>query len=165
MLIFKKIVHIILLLVVVLNCHKYSPTEPKVELTVFPEVRMSDFNYDDTGIELTFWNDSTWRSFTHAYNGKFSSELVELIVDNMRKQAEALFLDPDVLDSCIYGNPEMQGNASVFLPCVAERAKYQGQDVWVIIFAWGFDVDDLGHIWIHVMDLYAYKSLHYLKCR
>jgi hypothetical protein len=83
----------------------------------------------------------------------------------MRKQAKELGEDSDLLEDCIeacgeFDEPEYHAS----LPCLAEKAKFNNTDVWIIVYIWGFESNDLGHIRFYVIDISNLEILQFETC-
>ena len=85
------------------------------------------------------------------------------IIRSMKKQAKELGEDPELLEDCIKATGQIQPGL-VRLPCVAEKAKYNGTDVWIIVFTWGFNARDLGHDRDYVIDIESKEILRFQTC-
>jgi hypothetical protein len=134
-------------------------------LEVLPEVRTSNYNYNETTMGNYFWDLPVWENFTDTYAGKYSDSLKDAVIDNMKSQAENLNLDQKLLEDCINGCGEFdEPEYHVALPCLAELAKFQDNDVWIIVFAWGMDTHDLGHIRYYAVDINTLETLHFETC-
>jgi hypothetical protein len=134
-------------------------------ITVKPEVRVSDNEYYENTTGETFWEPPIWERFENEYAGRFSVRLQQECVSSMKDQAKDLGQDPTVLERCIdacgeFDEPEYH----VSLPCLAERARFNGTEVWIIVYIWGMDTNDLGHIRYFVVDIETREILQFETC-
>jgi hypothetical protein len=130
-------------------------------LEVLPEVRISDNNYNESDMGNYFWEPPIWDKFCEAYANKYSEKLQATVILDMKRQAKELGEDPEILGECINASKE----SGVRLPCLAEKAQFDNNDVWIIVYAWGFDKEDLGHIRFFAIDMNTYEELHFQTCK
>ncbi|MCU0798620.1 MAG: hypothetical protein MUC62_02980 [Candidatus Thermoplasmatota archaeon] len=123
-----------------------------------PEVRYSERNYDNQSIQ-EFWCPPIWKNFSMNYMGYFSTDLKEKIITDMKKQVTKLGLDENEFFQC-FNATDNRADENISFPCLAERAKYYGFDVWIFIFVWGTESSDLAHDFYCVINC---RDLHILK--
>ncbi|MCJ7813182.1 hypothetical protein MUP95_07705 [bacterium] len=154
-----------------LTCdHLLSPFVTEDDFDVFengrPEVRISENNYDDISI-MIFWEPSingiAWRDFSHIFNTMYTKTLRDKFILEMKKQVAALGEDDAIFEACLF-TPNLINNDRVVLPCLAEKARFDNHEVWIIVFMWGFDALDLGHIKIYAVDIATFEILFYATC-
>ena len=134
-------------------------------MTLKPEVRVTDRNYQPNETSELFNEPPIWKKFEDEYNGKFSVRLQDGIVASMLEQAKELGEDPGLLEDCLEVCDEFdEPQYHPALPCLAEKARFNNTDVWIIVFIWGMDVDDLGHIRFYVIDISSLEILEYQTC-
>jgi len=128
-------------------------------------VRTSENNYNETSIN-DFFSTSIWESFKENYTTvNYSDNLVNAIICDMRNQAEDLGLDAEKLEDCIYATGVYDYDIPM-LPCLAEKAKFNNTDVWIIVFnrANSWEENNLGHIDIFVIDINTLETLYWIGC-
>lgn len=141
-----------------------------ISLKVRPEVRTSENNYNETSIN-DFFSTPIWKSFKENYTtANYSDNLVDVVIDDMKNQAEDFGLDAEKLEDCIYATGAydyLPGEYSLpMLPCLAEKAKFNNTDVWIIVFnrANGWEEENLSHIDIFVIDINTLETLYHTGC-
>jgi hypothetical protein len=138
---------------------KSKGKKEEVTLDLLPEVRTSDNNYNESN-PGNFWSPQIWTDFCDTYKDKYSGNLRSAVIADMERQAEELGEDPEILKDCIAA----AGEEGIKLPCLAEKAKFNNSDVWIIVSAWGVDKGDLGHICFHIVDTSTFSVLHVESC-
>jgi hypothetical protein len=131
------------------------------EVSMRPIVRVTDKDYDDDMNGFTYYE--FLEKFADEYQGTYSGGLKDNLIEDMMEQAEALGEDPEELEECIEATGETKGSV-VSLPCLAEKAKFDGDPVWIIVFTWGMDADDLGHERYYVIDVDTLETLKFETC-
>ena len=155
---------------VLLSCEKHANPvgmDPNTGLAVPPVVQMTNSDYDGDGMFRAFWDTDAWKAFSKAYNGKYSDGLRDSVIAEMRHLAQKLWLDPDRLESCIRATGEIRQDGLAVLPCLAERARFLGKDVWIVVFVWGMRSlpTDMVHVRYYAVDLHAREVLHFKTCK
>jgi len=155
---------------ILVGCHPVSSPDEPAEMLVAPVVRVSANTYDEEDIFLNFVQTPIQREFYEAYRnctGVYTDHLADCTIEDMQIQAAALGQDPVALTRCIYaaGWTKRDDQLFIALPCLAEKAQFDTHEVWIIIFVWGYDLQELGHYATFVMDAASYERLYYTKCR
>lgn len=155
---------------VLMMCNPVSSPEVPAEMLATPIVRVSDNIYDEEDIILNFVQTPIQQEFYDAYRnctGICTDHLADRTIEEMQIQAAALGQDPVALTKCIYATSWVKRDHQPYitLPCLAEKAQFGTDEVWIIIFAWGYDLQELGHYATFVMDSASYERLYYTKCR
>jgi hypothetical protein len=147
------------------NGNENKTNNQTVQVTVLPVVRITNNNNSERNLSILDYN-SIRDNFTKAYNGNYSDELREKIEDIMRNKTIELGEDPEILFNCINatGTYKKSVFSRLYLPFLAEKAKFDDKDVWILAFIWGFQKDDLIHHRFYVIDYKTYEELFYFSC-
>jgi len=150
-------------LCVISGC-KDASTGPQTSLTTLPVVTKTSSDYTPESFERSFPQTEILTAMTKAYAHKCSDEVREALIDYMKKEAADLGEDVSGFDALLTlsGCRDSEG---LVLPTYAERARFNGQEVWIIQVAWGYDAADFGHFKCRAFGLTLHDQLAYVGCR
>ncbi len=131
------------LLCVISGC-KDASTGPQTSLTELPVVTKTSSDYTLESFERSFPHSEILTAMSKAYAHKCSDEVREALIDYMKKEAADLGEDASMFDALLTLSGCRDGEGLV-LPTYAERARFNGQEAWIIQVAWGYDAADFGH--------------------
>lgn len=158
-----KVVLPFMLLIFILGCSDNS-TEPIDEHIVNPIVVKTSINYDEQLFNSSFPQNDILNKISEAYKNHYSEKIKINLIDNVVIIVESLgeneetFLDCFELTGCFDAN-------SISLPTYVEKAKFNGEDAWIIQLSWGVESSDLGHYKCFAIGINSKDTLCYAQCK
>lgn len=132
-------------------------------LTQLPVVQKTANNYTAESFETTFGHTEIHKRFTEVYKNTYTASLKESMVGYVMIDVKLMGEDPDEFVKCYESVGEFKEGTC--LPCLVESAKYEGKDAYIIVFNWGLQKEDLGHIAYYAIEKSTNKVLNWTSCR
>jgi hypothetical protein len=149
------------------SCKNESIVEPGEigvdVLTELPVVKITANNYDELSFQASFGSLEIHNRFTKAYRNTYTSSLKESIIGYILIDIKKNGGNAEEFTKCFNAVGEFKDNTC--LPCLAESAKYQGKEVWIMVFNWGVEASDLGHIAYCAVEKSSQTILYWKNCR
>ena len=158
-----SVVSTLLLFTIIYGCNDNS-TNPEVNITVKPTVKITSTNYDEELFNSSFPQNDILNEISDAYKSSYSNDTKAKIIDYVTERVELLgenkytFLECFELTGCNNEN-------SISLPTYIEKAIFNGEDSWIIQLAWGFEPSDLGHYKCFAIGIESKDTLYFTRCR
>jgi len=155
----------ILFLFFTLGC-KDEVTEPGNgnELIVKPAVTKTLVNYGQETFRAAYPDTASLHKIGEAYKSNYSQEAKNQFIDYVHVQVGSLGENKEMFIKCM----DLTGckeTASISLPTNVERAKYNGEDVWIIQLVWGMEPMDLGHYKCFAIGISKLDTLDFIRCK
>ncbi|MGE5497134.1 MAG: hypothetical protein ACM3Q2_03650 [Syntrophothermus sp.] len=146
------------------GCSEKS-TETDDIIPVKPVVKVSNTNYSKDNFNTFFPDNASLKDIGAAYSGnKYSEEVKKALNDYMRRQVNVLGENSKTFEKII----SLSGcslTGEYILPTYAEKAKYKGQDAWIIQITYGLGAPDFGHFRCIVFGAEKLDTLNYISCK
>jgi hypothetical protein len=136
----------------------------EVEITVKPVVIKTSTDYNSKLFRTSFPKMELLHEIGEAYQKSYSDNLKKQLISYMIEKADTLGESGEILNECI----EVTGckiESPVSLPTYAERAKYNGEDAWMIQLVWGASPFDLGHYKCFAISMVSKDTLYFKRCK
>lgn len=181
---------VIVVALIAAGCTTNEPdSKEESGMTLEPEVKVTNKLYYQSNYSKLYGDPDIWEKFNEEYGGKYSRDLREEIIENMKFQAEELGEKPGELEKCLVATGQFDELDENRLPCYAEKARYEyyvdykGKDsfyirdmneselgptttepCWIIVVNWGFEGEALGHIKTYIISAEDFSELYFLTC-
>jgi hypothetical protein len=152
-----------LLLIIFIGCSANS-TEPEDELTVKPIVVKISKNYDEQLFNSSFPQNDILKNMSEAYKNNYSENIKMKLVDYVALKVKSFGENEEVFLECFKLSGCKNVN-SISLPTYVEKAKYNGEDSWIIQLSWGVESSDLGHYKCFAIGINSKDTLYYARCK
>jgi hypothetical protein len=163
----KRIISLIGLSLIILftssGCNDKS-IDIKSNLTETPPVKKTAINYNKESFGNSFPDSEILHKIADAYKNNYSQEIKTELIEYMKAQVILLGENQETFNRCI-DLTDCENINSISLPTNAEKAKYDGEDVWIIQLVWGMEPSDLGHYKCFAISAVNYDTLDYKRCR
>jgi len=160
---YLKTIGLFLLLIYFAGCSE-KLEGPETGITAIPVVKITSTNYTAATFAATFPDTTTLNSITQAYTNNYSEAIRLQLIGLMKSKVAKLGEDVNLFDSVIANTGCNQSDKFV-LPTYAERAKYEGNDVWILQLTYGINAPNFGHYKCFALDIEHLDTLVYLACR
>jgi len=146
----------------IISCNDNS-TEPKDEITIKPIVIKSSINYNKDSFRTSFPDLDLNKNIADAYKDKYSQEIKAQMIDYMKNQVKMLGENEDTFIKCmdLTGCKDIN---SISLPTYAEKAKYDGEDAWIIQLIWASRPENIGHYKCFAIGINQIDTLDFIRC-
>ncbi len=134
------------------------------EITAKPTVIITSTDYNSELFRISFPKMELLQEIGAAYQKNYSNALKNQLIKYMTDKVDTLGQSVEIFNACM----EVTGckiSNSVSLPTYAERAKYDGEDAWIIQLVWGVSPFDLGHYKCFAISMNSKDTLYFKRCR
>lgn len=162
---FKKVITLNLLFLLslgIIGCDD-SSTDPIDNLSEKPVVKKTNTNYDRDSFRETFPDTAVLNRISGAYSDIYSGEIKTDLINYMKLEAKQLGEEQSVFTECM-GLTGCSDTSLVSLPTYAEKAEYDGKEVWIIQLVWGNEPRDLNHYKCFAFGVDEMDTLDYYRC-
>jgi hypothetical protein len=163
----KRIISLVVLSLIILftfhGCDDKS-IDTKSSLTATPLVRKTAINYNKESFGNSFPDGELLRKIADAYKNNYSQEIKIGLIEHIKAQVILLGENQETFNRCM-NLTDCENINSISLPTNAEKAKYNGEDVWIIQLVWGMEPSDLGHYKCFAISVINYDTLDYKRCK
>jgi hypothetical protein len=138
--------------------------KPYANITVKPIVEKTSTDYTQELFRLSFPKMELLKEVGEAYKNNYSEAIKNELINYMKKQVDSLGESGEIFSDCM----EVTGCKDIYsisLPCYAEKAKYEGNDVWIIQLVWGMMPLDLGHYKCFAISTNNKDTLDFKRCK
>lgn len=143
---------------------KDNSTEPSRLATAEPVVKKTSVNYSPETLRNSFPDTVSLENISKAYTKDYSEELKTELFGNMQNEVAKLGEDSTIFDNILLRIGCKTAN-SYLLPTYAEKAKYEGQDVWIIQLTYGLDGPVFEHYKCFVVGIKDLNVLDSICCK
>jgi len=156
-------------------CDVIKQLETLTDLLNYPVVRATKKDYNRTTLIDNFWNCSEWKNLSNKTvswaldNLNFFIEVITLKSENLGLNSSEI---NQILNKLVYN--EVYKDFGFFvnysltlLPCLVEKAKFNGTDAWIIVFNWEMSNEteaSMKHIQIYVAEYGTQRILYFNTC-
>jgi len=157
------IVSTFLLLAIIYGCNDNS-TNPEDNISVKPTVQITSTNYDEQLFNSSFPKNDILNEISDAYKSSYSNDIKVKFIDYVTNRVESLGENKKIFLECF----ELSGcenENSISLPTYIEKAKFKGEDSWIIQLTWGFKSSDLGHYKCFAIGIESKDTLYFTRCK
>lgn len=141
-----------------------EPGEVNVDvMTALPAVTISGTDYTKASLQAGFANSEIHDRFNKAYSSIYTSSLQESMIELISIKVKDLGGDGDNFKACLNSINNIKDKN--YLPCVIESAKFEGKDVWILEFNWGYRSGGLGHIAYCVVEKSSQNVVYWESCK
>jgi len=152
----------IFLFIILFGCKNDKITDPQNNAEVV--VKISGIDYNQKSFRTLFPDSSSLKNISTAYSSNYSEERRAKLIDNMKNKVSKLGEDVKVIES-ILSKTGCTVSGAYILPTYAEKAKYEGKDVWMVQFTYGLGNSGFGHYKCFAFSIPNLDTLNYLGCR
>ncbi len=134
------------------------------EITAKPIVKKTSTDYTHKLFGASFPQKESLKEIGEAYKNNYSVALKNQLINYMKEQADSLGENGEIFNECM----EMTGCKDIYfisLPSYAEKARYEGNDVWIIQLVWGLRPSDLSHYMCFAISTNNKDTLDFKRCR
>lgn len=148
---------------IILGCNEKS-TEPKDVITAKPVVKKSSVNFTAQSFNTLFPDSITLKNISTAYSNNYSEALWENLLEYMKGEVTKLGEDVTVFDN-VLSQTRCKLSGEYLLPTYAERAKYEGKEVWLLQITYGLGEPNFAHYKCFAISVVNLDTLAYVGCR
>ena len=155
--------YIILFILSIQSC-KDKSTDPYEDILVKPIVEKTSTDYTPELFRSSFPKMELLHEIGEAYKNSYSEAVKNQLINYMKSQANKLGENSEIFNECMEVTGCNNSN-SISLPSYAEKAKYEGKDVWIIQLVWGMMPSDLGHYKCFAISTDDKDTLDFKRCK
>lgn len=152
----------ILLLIILIGCKDDKITDPQNNAEVV--VKKSNIDYNQNSFKILFPDSSSLKNISTAYSSNYSEERKAKLIENMKAKVSKLGEDVIIIES-ILSKAGCNIPGEYILPTYAEKAKYDGKDVWLVQFTYGLGNPGFGHFKCFAFSIPNLDTLNYFGCK
>jgi hypothetical protein len=127
-------------------------------------VKVSANNYDATSFKQLFPEMTSHKAIASAFSTNYSDERRATLTQRMLAHVAVLGEDPRFVDSILVRH-DCKEPGSFILPTYAERAHFNGRDVWLVQFIFGLGGPSFSHHACYAYSIPELEQLYYVGCR
>ena len=127
-------------------------------------VTVSAKDYDATSFKQLFPETTSHKIIASAFSANYSDERRTNLSKRMLARIAVLGENPRFVDSILTRHGCRESGAFI-LPTYAERARFNGKDVWLVQFIYGLGVPSFSHYACYAYSIPDLEQLYYIGCR
>ena len=153
----------ILALFFIIGCNE-KLEGPNVGITAKPMVKKSSINYTAETFSVSFPESTSLKKISEAYKNNFSEAIRGELLEYMKSEVTKLGEDINIFDN-VLSQTGCKLSGEYVLPTYAERAKYEGQDVWILQVTYGLGEPNFAHFKCFALGMAYMDTLAYVGCK
>ena len=156
--------HIVFAAVLLSGCLLVGCDDFGVHEEVDVIVKVSAKDYDAVSFEQLFPKTTSHKVIASAFSTNYSDERRANLTQRMLARVAVLGEDPRFVDS-ILTRHDCKVPGAFILPTYAERAHFNGKDVWLVQFIYGLGGPSFSHHACYAYSIPELEQLCYIGCR
>ena len=147
----------------VIACNENS-TEPQDDIRAKPVIKKSSENYDQESFRISFPDTTSLNNISKYYSNNFSEDKRNKLIEYITGEVTKLGEDANSFNN-ILAITGCKLSDEYLLPTYAERAKYEGEEVWIFQITYGLGEPNFGHYKCFAFSIDTLDTLDYVGCK